>query len=55
MKLKIGKDIWEIMESGDLFFIYKNGHQYQTQCSDGHVFETMSGACYGILNEFSID
>lgn len=53
MKYNLNGDVWEVREEIDgQFWIYKNGYPFETCC--GEVFETLSGACYAILNEFSV-
>jgi hypothetical protein len=51
----IGKDKWNIEESSPsgLFVVYKNNWPFETRCGD--EFETESGACYAILNEYHSD
>ena len=47
-KYKINNDVWEIKE-GDYneFFLYKNGEYWDE-------YDTYSGACYSIVNQYEI-
>jgi len=52
MEYKIGNDTWEIKETSPsgMFVTYKNGQIYE--CCAGAEYETESGACYAIINEY---
>ncbi len=53
MKFKIGRNIFEVIENGEVFTVYKNG-KLANLCA-GSEYETESGACYAILNEYAIN
>ena len=60
MKYQIGNDVWEVKEAcvdnhneEYMFNVFKNGECFSTAC--GYEFETESGACYAILNEYSTE
>ncbi len=59
----VNQDIWEIVENVCVdttdgfheteFIVKKNGVEYQ--CCSGSRYETESGACYAILNEYRVE
>ena len=51
-EFKIGPNHWVIKETAPsgLYVVYKNGAVYE--CCAGSEYETESGACYAILNEY---
>lgn len=53
MKFLIDGVIWEVLDHSSEYVIYKNGKSFETRW--GHTFETESGACYAILNEYKIN
>jgi hypothetical protein len=57
--MKIVNDLWEIREGigpdgYEYFVVYKNGRAADHLCGS-NIYETMSGACFAILNEYSLE
>lgn len=59
MVFKIENTLWEIKElhqkdQSDRYIVFKNNKECTSLCA-GSTYETESGACFAILNEYSID